>query len=301
MNFPLSRKLHVTLLAATLGLTTFLTACGGGGSSAAEVRVASVGTIMADSAPTYDNLATFSVAGANLDVGVTASAAGCAGPVILSGGTATAVKVTCTPSRDGEISVSLSATGGALLKTATFVVPKPQVKMTTSLGSLLIELEPAKAPITVKNFLAYVQDGFYANTVFHRIDNTFVAQGGGFTFPGTTYTFKTPTRLAIPLEKTSATGLSNKLNTIAMARTNVADSATSQFFINLVDNAHRLDAQTTNDGNGYAVFGTVVTTPDVNSAVTLTAIKAVQVRMNSFGEPSEPLNPPLISAVSRIR
>jgi cyclophilin family peptidyl-prolyl cis-trans isomerase len=299
MNRPLCRKLHVTLLATALGLTTFITACGGGGGSAAEVRVASVSAITADTPPTYDNLATFSVAGINLDVGVTASATGCTGPAVLSGATTTAVKVTCTPSRDGDISLSVSATGGAMLKTANFTVPKPQVRMTTSLGSLLIELEPAKAPITVKNFLAYVQDGFYVNTVFHRIISTFMAQGGGFTF-GTNYTAKTPTRPAITLEKTSATGLSNTAKTIAMARTSAADSATSQFFINLVDNAF-LNAQGSSDGNGYAVFGTVVTTTDVNSDATLAALKAVPVLNNGAGEVSLPANPPVVSAVSRVR
>ncbi len=299
MNRPLCRTLHVTLFVAALGLTTFITACGGGGGGAAEVRLASVSAITADTPPTYDNLTTFSVAGANLDVGVTASATGCTGPAVLSGGTATAVKVTCTPSRDGDISLSISAAGGAMLKTANFTVPKPQVRMTTSLGSLLIELEPAKAPATVKNFLAYVQEGFYVNTVFHRVISTFMAQGGGFTF-GTNYVAKAPTRAAIALERTSTTGLSNTAKTIAMARTSTPDSATSQFFINLVDNLF-LNAQGSSDGNGYAVFGTVVSTTEVNSDATLAALKLVQVINNGAGEVSLPTNPPVITAVSRVR
>lgn len=299
MNRPLYRKLHVTLLATALGLTTFITACGGGGGRAAEVRVASVSAITADTPPTYDNLATFSVAGINLDLGLTASATGCTGPAVLSGATATAVKVTCTPSRDGDISLSVSATGGAMLKTANFTVPKPQVRMTTSLGSLLIELEPAKAPVTVKNFMAYVQDGYYVNTVFHRVISTFMAQGGGFTF-GTNYTAKPAARAPIALERTSATGLSNTAKTIAMARTSAPDSATSQFFINLVDNAF-LNAQGSTDGNGYAVFGTVVSTAEVNSDGTLAALKAVQVVNNGAGEVSLPTNPPVITAISRVR
>jgi cyclophilin family peptidyl-prolyl cis-trans isomerase len=297
---------HHSLQARRLALSTFgfalaalVAACGGGGSSPSTIRVASVSAITADTAPSYDNLATFTVAGTDLDAGVTATATGCTGAAVLSGGTSTSVKVSCTPSRDGDISLSVSATGGAMLKTVSFTVPKPQVRMTTSLGSLLIELEPAKAPITVKNFLAYVQDGFYVNTVFHRIISTFMAQGGGFTF-GTNYSAKTPTRPAITLEKTSATGLSNTAKTIAMARTSIADSATSQFFINLVDNAF-LNAQGSSDGNGYAVFGTVVTTTDVNSDVTLAALKAVQVLNNGAGEVSLPTNPPVVSAISRVR
>ena len=293
---PLRSRLALTACAA--GLSALLAACGGGGGGATENRVASVSAVTADTPPSYDNLATYSVSGANLDLGVTASATGCTGPAVLAGGTATAMKVTCTPSRDGEITVSLNTTTGTLLKSTAFNVPKPQVRMTTSAGNVLIELEPAKAPITVKNFLTYVQDGFYVNTVFHRIISTFMAQGGGFNF-GTTYTAKPATRPAIVLEKTTATGLSNTAKTIAMARTSAPDSATSQFFINLVDNAF-LNAQGSADGNGYAVFGTVVSTTDVNSDATLTALKAVQVVSNG-SELSLPLSPPVITAVARVR
>jgi peptidyl-prolyl cis-trans isomerase A (cyclophilin A) len=150
----------------------------------------------------------------------------------------------------------------------------------------------------VKNFLAYVQDGFYVNTVFHRIVSGFVAQGGGLIF-GPGYALKTNNRAPITLEKTTTTGLSNTAKTIAMARTNAPDSATSQFFINLVDNAF-LNAQNSNDGNGYAVFGTVVTTTDINSDATLTALKAVQVVSNG-SEVSLPLSPPVITPVARVR
>jgi peptidyl-prolyl cis-trans isomerase A (cyclophilin A) len=286
------------MTACAASLCVLLAACGGGGGGGTENRVASVSAVTADTPPSYDNLATFSVSGANLDLGVTASATGCTGPAVVAGGTATAMKVTCTPSRDGEIALSLSTTTGTLLKSTAFNVPKPQVRMTTSAGTLLIELEPAKAPITVKNFLAYVQEGFYVNTVFHRIISTFMAQGGGFNF-GTTYTAKPATRPAIVLERTTATGLSNTAKTIAMARTSAPDSATSQFFINLVDNAF-LNAQGSADGNGYAVFGTVVTTTDVNSDATLTALKAVQVVSNG-SEVSLPLSPPVITAIARVR
>lgn len=293
---PLARRLPLlAIAAAAVGL---LAACGGGG-GAAPSRTAAVSAITADAPPAYDTLATFTVAGTDLDAGLTASATGCTGPALLSGGTSASVKLTCTPSRDGDISVSVSSTGGTLLKSTSFAVPKPQVRMTTSVGALLIELEPAKAPVTVKNFLAYVQDGFYANTVFHRIISTFMAQGGGFTF-GTTYAAKAPTRAAIALERTSTTGLSNTARTIAMARTAAPDSATSQFFINLVDNPF-LNAQGSSDGNGYAVFGTVITTADVNSDATLAALRAVPVVNNGAGEVSLPTSPPVVTAVTRVR
>jgi peptidyl-prolyl cis-trans isomerase A (cyclophilin A) len=298
MNSTQPLRSRLALTACAVGLCALLAACGGGGGGATENRVASVTAVTADTLPSYDAVTTFSVAGANLDLGVTASATGCTGPAVVAGGTATAMKVTCTPSRDGEIALSLSTTTGTLLKSTSFNVPKPQVRMTTSAGNVLIELEPAKAPITVKNFLAYVQEGFYVNTVFHRIISTFMAQGGGFNF-GTTYTAKPATRPAIVLERTTATGLSNTAKTIAMARTSAPDSATSQFFINLVDNAF-LNAQGSADGNGYAVFGTVVTTTDVNSDATLTALKAVQVVSNG-SEVSLPLSPPVITAIARVR
>jgi len=298
MNSTQPLRSRLALTACAVGLCALLAACGGGGGGATENRVASVTAVTADTLPSYDAVTTFSVAGANLDLGVTASATGCTGPAVVAGGTATAIKVTCTPSRDGEITLSLSTTTGTLLKSTSFNVPKPQVRMTTSAGTVLIELEPAKAPITVKNFLAYVQEGFYVNTVFHRIISTFMAQGGGFNF-GTTYTAKPATRPAIVLERTTATGLSNTAKTIAMARTSAPDSATSQFFINLVDNAF-LNAQGSADGNGYAVFGTVVTTTDVNSDATLTALKAVQVVSNG-SEVSLPLSPPVITAIARVR
>jgi peptidyl-prolyl cis-trans isomerase A (cyclophilin A) len=289
------RQIALASFAAALGL--LLSACGGGGGGG-EVRTPSVSAITADATPGFDLLATFSVAGTNLDTGITLSAVGCSSPAVLSGGTASAIKVSCTPSRDGDISLSINSAAGAALKSATFTVAKPQVQMTTSLGTLLIELEASKAPVTVKNFLAYVQDGFYVNTVFHRIVSTFVAQGGGYTF-GTNYSLKPNTRAPIALEKTSTTGLSNTARTIAMARTAAPDSATSQFFINLVDNAF-LNAQGSADGNGYAVFGTVISTTDINSDATLNALKAVAVVSNG-SEVSLPTNPPLISAVSRLR
>lgn len=296
MNCQLSRKLKPIAMSGALGLSAFLAACGGG---ALEARVASVSAVTADATPAYDRLATFTVAGANLDVGITANATGCSGLALLSGGTATSVKLTCTPDRDGDIGLSLLSASGAVLKTASFTVPKPQVKMTTSLGSLVIELEPAKAPITVKNFLDYVQDGHFENTVFHRIYSSFVAQGGAFTYSDANYWVKAPTKPPIALEKTSLTGLSNMSKTIGMARTSVPDSATTQFYINLADNVF-LDAQRSADGNGYAVFGSVVAIPGVDSDATLAAMKAVQV-MSNGSEVSLPLSPPTISAISRLR
>jgi peptidyl-prolyl cis-trans isomerase A (cyclophilin A) len=131
-----------------------------------------------------------------------------------------------------------------------------KVRLDTSMGEIVIELEAAKAPKSVANFLEYVKAGHYNGTIFHRVIPNFMIQGGGFDADMT----QKPTRAPIPLE--SKNGLTNVRGSVAMARTNVPDSATAQFFINIKDNAF-LDSANTPDGTGYAVFGTVVTGMDV--------------------------------------
>jgi cyclophilin family peptidyl-prolyl cis-trans isomerase len=131
----------------------------------------------------------------------------------------------------------------------------PQVEMKTSMGTLVIELYADKAPKSVENFLQYVKDGFYNGVIFHRVIDGFMIQGGGFA-PGMK---EKPTRAPIPNE--SKNGLKNEPGTLAMARTNDPNSATAQFFINLVNN-DKLDYPSF-DGWGYAVFGKVVQGFDV--------------------------------------
>ncbi|MBC7699227.1 MAG: peptidyl-prolyl cis-trans isomerase [Massilia sp.] len=130
------------------------------------------------------------------------------------------------------------------------------VKLSTSEGDIVVQLDAAKAPKTVENFLQYVKSGHYNGTVFHRVIKTFMVQGGGMT-PDMK---EKPTRAPIPLE--SRNGLSNVRGTLAMARTSIPDSATAQFFINVKDN-NFLDSTQSPDGNGYAVFGKVVQGMDV--------------------------------------
>jgi len=150
----------------------------------------------------------------------------------------------------------------ALLLTAlaTPAVWAQKVKLATSMGDIVLQLDAEKAPKTVANFVQYVKDGHYDGLVFHRVISTFMIQGGGYDADMK----EKPTRAPIPLE--SRNGLSNQRGTIAMARTNVPDSATSQFFISVVDN-QRLDAANAPDGNGYAVFGKVVSGMDVVSKI----------------------------------
>jgi peptidyl-prolyl cis-trans isomerase A (cyclophilin A) len=131
----------------------------------------------------------------------------------------------------------------------------PNVLIKTTDGDIRVELYPEKAPKTVANFLEYVNAGQYSNTIFHRVIPGFMIQGGGFTQAMQ----EKPTRAPIPLE--SRNGLKNTAGAIAMARTSEPDSATAQFFINTVDNPN-LDYPNP-DGNGYAVFGKVVSGLDV--------------------------------------
>jgi peptidyl-prolyl cis-trans isomerase A (cyclophilin A) len=131
-----------------------------------------------------------------------------------------------------------------------------KVKLATSAGDIVVQLDAAKAPKSVENFLQYVKDGHYNGTVFHRVIENFMIQGGGMTEDMK----QKPTRAPIPLE--SRNGLNNERGTLAMARTGDPNSATAQFFINVKDNTF-LNAANAQDGNGYAVFGKVVAGMDV--------------------------------------
>jgi peptidyl-prolyl cis-trans isomerase B (cyclophilin B) len=134
--------------------------------------------------------------------------------------------------------------------------PNPQVVLVTSQGTIKLELYAAQAPVTVKNFIDYVNSGFFNNTVFHRVIKGFMVQGGGFE-PGMG---QKPTKAAIRNE--AANGLKNDRGTVAMARTSDPHSATSQFFINHANNAFLNKAQA-QDGHGYCVFGKVIEGLDV--------------------------------------
>jgi peptidyl-prolyl cis-trans isomerase A (cyclophilin A) len=133
-----------------------------------------------------------------------------------------------------------------------------RVILTTSLGAITIELDSAKAPLSVENFLAYVDAGHYDGTIFHRVIGDFMIQGGGFDANMN----QKPTRA--PIKNEAKNGLSNEPYTLAMARTSVVDSATAQFFINLADNTF-LDHGTRDFG--YAVFGKVVAGTEVVDAI----------------------------------
>ena len=159
-----------------------------------------------------------------------------------------------------------------------------QVRFQTTMGNFVVELYPAKAPKTVQNFVQYAQDKHFDGTIFHRVIDGFMVQGGGFTADMA----QKPTRAPIPLEIDRS--LKNERGTLAMARTGNPNSATAQFFINLVDNANLNAPQP--DGYGYAVFGKVV-----SGMETIDAIRSVATR-NQNGFQNVPATPITITTAT---
>ncbi len=268
------------LALATLASLT-LAGCGGGSKesvvptvSSATVRPAgNLGT--GEGNGTYGQKVVITVNGNALDQGITLLSSGCTGMTRLTAapnesGASTAF-YECTVSSSGTVQVGvLRDASGILLSTVPITVPDPQVTLaigngSSSLGNIVLTLNPARAPITVRNFMDYVAAGFYTGTVFHRHSPNFVLQGGGYAGPlaptDTSPTLKA-TNAAITLEDNA--GLSNLQGTVAMARTNAPNSATSQFFFNLVDNTF-LDR--TASARGYAVFATITSGADVVTAM----------------------------------
>lgn len=170
---------------------------------------------------------------------------------------------------------------------STYWAVDPQATIHTSLGDIVVELNPTAAPVTVANWLSYVNSDFFNNLIFHRVIPNFMVQGGGFTADLTQIT---PYYPSITLE--SNNGLSNLRGTIAMARTSVADSATDQFYINTVDNTFLDYSSATNPG--YAVFGHVLSGMSV-----VDAIAAVTTQTASNGMQNVPVNPVTITSVDQ--
>ena len=168
-----------------------------------------------------------------------------------------------------------AATLMALALGASFSAEAQKVKLATTAGDIVIELDPAKAPKSVDNFVQYVKAGHYNGTIFHRVIPNFMIQGGGMTADRK----EKATRAPIALE--SRNGLVNSRGTVAMARTSDPNSATAQFFINVKDNDF-LNAAQSRDGNGYAVFGKVISGMDV--------VDKIRVAPTSAGDfPNDPV------------
>jgi len=176
---------------------------------------------------------------------------------------------------------------GADRETALAPSPDVVVLMQTSMGDIRLRLFPDRSPITVGNFLSYVDDGSYDGTIFHRLIESFMIQGGGYT---TDFTRKKTRK---PIKNEADNGLSNKRGTLSMARTNLINSATCQFFINVVDNSF-LDHHGPREF-GYAVFGEVVQGMDV-----VDRIRAVETGANGPFTSDCPLENVVIQSVSRV-
>jgi cyclophilin family peptidyl-prolyl cis-trans isomerase len=165
----------------------------------------------------------------------------------------------------------------------------PKVLIETNQGNITLELDAQKAPLTVANFLRYVDEGFYTGTVFHRVIDNFMIQGGGM---DTNLHEKTTQK---PIANEADNGLTNLRGTVAMARTNQPDSATAQFFINVVDN-HFLDfREKSRRGWGYAVFGRVI-----DGLATVDKIAKLPTTARPDGNRDVPIEPPVMQRVSRI-
>jgi cyclophilin family peptidyl-prolyl cis-trans isomerase len=180
----------------------------------------------------------------------------CTNPSFATNSSTDLLVLNCLVKSVGEFTLTVKTEAGELIFSGSLNVPKPEVAILTNKGTISVELDPVLAPVSAANFLSYVASGFYSGTLFHRVISGFVIQAGGYT----SGMLKKPGQLS-PIILESKNGLSNKRGTLAMARTNLFNSATSEFYINLANNT-ALDY--VNAGSpGYAVFGSVTQGLDV--------------------------------------
>lgn len=269
-----------------VGLVLLLNACGGGGGTTGFPPVV---TGFKAQTVQYSRPATIYIGGNDLRSSMTVDTGGaCTNPSFASSSSTSLLVVNCTVVKVGDMAFALKDAAGNVVYQTTVTVPKPQVQLTTSSGNVTLELDPAVAPITVNNFLSYVQNGYYVNTLFHRVIAGFVAQAGGYTSGMVKKAGQTA-----PITLESNKGLSNLRSTVAMARTSDPNSATSEFFINLVDNTF-LDYQSASNP-GYAVFGKVVQGMDVVDSI------ATMPTGNINGQANVPLMDVTITAAAQVQ
>lgn len=259
-----------------------LTACGSGSPSPTITNIQAKNLY-------YGAKAEFVFSGNNLatlDSGITPDVSNCTGltPIFQVLGQQV---FTCTVTAIGDLNVQVRDQTGAVISSQIFTVPAPQVALATSLGNIVVELNPTVAPLSVHNFLTYVQIGFYSNTLFHRVIAGFVVQGGGYA-PGLVAKPGLP-----PITLESSNGLTNLRGTLAMARTTDPNSATSQFYFNLADNPS-LDYQDASNP-GYAVFGKIVQGLDVMDAIGAVPTNTVN------GVPDVPVTDVVVTTATRIQ
>ena len=227
-------------------MTGVLTGCGGSTEFPPVITAVKVQSML------FGRTATINLGGKDLRSSVVVNSGGaCTEPSFAANSSTDVLVLNCTVKKVGDFVLDVQDANGKLIYSTTLTVPKPQVALIMASGSITLELDPIKAPATVDNFLYYVRQGYYSNTLLHRVIPGFVVQGGGYT----TGMVKKAGQVAPIALETSLDSPSNVRSTVAMARTNVPNSATSEFFINLVDN---LSLDYKNAANpGYAVFGMV--------------------------------------------
>lgn len=269
---------------AALATPLLLSACGGGSTGFPPVVTGfNAQTVQ------YSRTATLYIGGNDLRSNMTVDTGGaCSSPSFASSSSTSLLVLNCTVAKVGDMALTLKDGSGNVVYQTTVNVPKPQVTLATSSGDITLELDPTAAPITVNNFLSYVRSGYYSSTLFHRVISGFMIQGGGYT----TGLVKKAGQIA-PITLESNNGLSNQRGTVAMARTNDPNSATSEFFINVVNNTF-LD-YTSAASPGYAVFGTVLQGMDVADAIVAQATGVV----NGFAD--VPLTDVTIKSATQIK
>lgn len=278
------------LACAALLTPVFLVGCGGSDNGGLFV------TSMVASTVQFSRNMSVAVSGSGLDKGLKLTVEGGCGEVTeAAGGDSQSRRFSCKVTALGPKTVRAYTADNLEVARLQVTVPEPEVTMIvqgvdTSTSTFVMKLDPVRAPVTVNNFLDYVNAGFYRLTIFHRVVKDFVVQGGGFTAGTAAPVVKNPTQPAIALEVSPA--LRNVKGSVAMARTSDPNSATSQFYINTVDNPS-LDVGSTENPAGYAVFGSVISGLDV-----IERMSAVPVRFVNFGLTHVPVtNVIIISAL----
>jgi cyclophilin family peptidyl-prolyl cis-trans isomerase len=269
--------LSIFRLSSLVVVGLLLNACGGGNADFPPVVTGfKVQTLQ------YGRTAVIYVGGNDLRNTMTVDTnSACETPSFAASSSTTQLEINCTVTAVGDIPLTLKAANGQVLYQTTLNVAKPQVQFsisqgTTSLGNITLELDPAAAKSTVNNFLNYVNTDYYTNTLFHRVMPGFVVQAGGYT----TGMVKKPGQTG-PIVLQSNNGLSNLRGTVAMARlSDPVDSATSEFYINLVDNLFLNYKSDLDSERGYAVFGTVVQGMEVADAIAKQATGSVNMNAN---------------------
>ena len=242
---------------AIAALLSLLSACGGSDGFQPVVTGVKV------QSAAYGKTATIYIGGKDLRSYLTVDTQGaCTNPSFASNSTTDTLVLNCAVSKTGDFALAIKTPEGQTIYTSTVSVPMPQVSLFTTKGNITLELDPLAAPLSVNNFLNYVNKGFYRGTLFHRVIPNFVVQGGGYT----TGMVKKSGQ-ASPIELESNKGLSNLRGSLAMARTYLPNSATSEFYINLKDNVS-LDYKNAATP-GYAVFGKVIQGLEVVDAMAI--------------------------------